>query len=52
VGDWIRNNIRKWTPRRVDAVIDENTIQVKEISGQSAGDDIERFRYINTIKAE
>jgi len=52
VGDWIRNNSRSWTPRKVLAVIDQNTLRIEEIPSQQAGDLIERYQYTDTIIAE
>ncbi|KPU45252.1 hypothetical protein OXPF_11440 [Oxobacter pfennigii] len=50
VGDWIRNNTRGWEPRKVNKVLDEDTIEVDTVKGQSSGDDIERYKFIgNTI---
>lgn len=51
-GDWIRNNTRGWEPRRVNAVLDENTIEVETVTEQSSGDEIERYIYKGTIIAE
>lgn len=52
VGDWIRNNTRRWEARRVIAVLDENTILVDKIAGQRAGDDIGGYRYIGKSLAK
>lgn len=52
VGDWIRNNTRDWTTRRIEAVLDEETIQVTAIPGQSANDNIEIYQYVRTVVAE
>jgi sialate O-acetylesterase len=52
VGDWIRNDTRRWEARRVIGVIDEDTIMVTAIKGQSAGDDIGRFRFAGKAVAE
>ncbi len=52
VGDWIRNNTRKWTTRQVKAVLDKNTIQVEEIPEQTVGDSIGMYRLIRTVIAE
>lgn len=51
-GDWIRNNSRQWTDSKVVAIIDEHTFQIeKEIPGQTAGDEIEMYRYTGTAIA-
>ncbi|WHH58623.1 sialate O-acetylesterase [Petroclostridium sp. X23] len=52
VGDWIRNNTRGWEPRRVNAVLDEDTIEVSQIKGQSVGDDIGIYQFIGISVAE
>jgi sialate O-acetylesterase len=52
VGDWIRNDTRGWEARRVIRVIDEDTIMVNLITGQSAGDDIGRFHFVGKAVAE
>ncbi|KJS86716.1 MAG: hypothetical protein JM58_06450 [Peptococcaceae bacterium BICA1-8] len=52
VGDWIRNNTRGWEPRRVNAVLDEDTFEVALVKGQSAGDDIGRYQFIEKVVAE
>jgi sialate O-acetylesterase len=52
VGDWIRNDTRKWEARRVIRVIDEDTIMVNPITGQSVGDDIGRFHFVGKAVAE
>jgi hypothetical protein len=52
VGDWIRNDTRGWEARRVIGVIDADTIRVTAIKGQSAGDDIGRFRFVGKAVAE
>jgi hypothetical protein len=43
-GDWIRNDTRGWEARRVKRVLDENTIEVDPIMGQSAGDEIDLYK--------
>lgn len=52
VGDWIRNDTRGWEARRVIRVINNDTIMVTAIKGQSAGDDIGRFRFVAKAVAE
>lgn len=52
VGDWIRNDTRGWETRRIIGVIDKDTIRVAAIKGQSAGDDIGRFRFVGKAVAE
>lgn len=51
-GDWIRNNTRGWVIREVIEVLDKNTILVKSIENQSAGDLIERYEFFGRTKAE
>lgn len=52
VGDWIRNDSQRWEARRVSAVIDADTFVVAAIAGQSAGDEITRFRLLGKAVAE
>ncbi len=43
-GDWIRNNTRGWEARRVEDVLDKDTIVVKKIEGQTIGDDVGKYK--------
>jgi len=52
VGDWIRNDSKGWEVRRVIRVIDENTFVVDAVKGQSAGDEIAKFRLVGKVVAE
>ncbi|MBF4692728.1 sialate O-acetylesterase [Fusibacter ferrireducens] len=52
VGDWVRNNSKAWSTRKVIEVIDANTIRVDAVENQSAGDEIEIYKYFKTYTAE
>lgn len=52
VGDWIRNNTRRWEARRVDEVLDKDTIVVRKITDQGSGDDISRYQFNGETIAE
>lgn len=52
VGDWIRNNSKGWTARKILEVIDRHTVRVNPVPNQSAGDLIERYRFIESVLAE
>lgn len=51
-GDWIRNNTRGWKARRVENVLDKDTIVVIKITGQTVGDDIEKYKACGRVTAE
>jgi len=51
-GDWVRNDTRGWTPRRVSRVVDENTVEVDAINGQSAGDTITIYKLTGKTTAD
>lgn len=52
VDDWIRNNSKSWTNRKVLEVVDQNTIRVNTIENQQVGDEIELYHYFKTYVAE
>lgn len=45
IGDWIRNNTRRWEARRVNEVIDKDTIVVEKINGQGPEDNISKYQF-------
>ena len=51
VGDWIRNTKYDILVQVLE-VIDENTVRVEPVAGQSAGDVFEVFQNVGTITAE
>ncbi len=51
VGDWIRNTERSYIDSRVIGIIDEDTVLVNEVAGQSSGDLIEIYQFRHMEKA-